>query len=97
MASSSSSTFGSVASARAISSRLRPGVPSERAGASASRLMPTRSSTARAFVSASARCGGAQEGADHDVLQHRHALERLRHLEGAGKPEPRARFRREAA
>ena len=57
MASSSSSTFGSVASARAISSRLRPGVPSERAGASASLLMPTRSSTARALVSASARCG----------------------------------------
>ena len=56
MASSSSRTFGSVASARAISSRLRPGVPSERAGASANRLMPTRSSTARALVSASARC-----------------------------------------
>src|SRR5215218_9627216 len=57
IASSSSSTLGSVASARAISSRLRPGVPSERAGASASRLMPTRSSTARAFASACARCG----------------------------------------
>src|SRR5471030_870302 len=57
IASSSSSTLGSVASARAISSRLRPGVPSERAGASASLLMPTRSSTARALVSASARCG----------------------------------------
>src|SRR3954451_24977865 len=56
MASSSSSTFGSVASARAISSRLRPGVPSERAGASASLIMPTRSSTARALVSASLRC-----------------------------------------
>src|SRR5882724_9902646 len=56
IASSSSRTLGSVASARAISSRLRPGVPSERAGASASRLMPTRSSTARARVSDSARC-----------------------------------------
>src|SRR5258708_16481726 len=56
MASSSRSTLGSVASARAISSRLRPGVPSERAGASASLLMPTRASTARALVSASARC-----------------------------------------
>src|SRR5580704_2175878 len=55
IASSSSSTLGSVASARAISSRLRPGVPKERAGASASRVMPTRSSTARALVSASAR------------------------------------------
>src|SRR5216683_443198 len=55
IASSSSRTLGSVASARAISSRLRPGVPSERAGASASLLMPTRSSTARARTSASAR------------------------------------------
>src|SRR5258707_2091306 len=57
IASSSSSTLGSVASARAISSRLRPGVPSERAGASASLLMPTRSSTARALLSASVRRG----------------------------------------
>ena len=55
IASSSSRTLGSVASARAISSRLRPGVPSDRAGASASLLMPTRSSTARARASASAR------------------------------------------
>src|SRR6266849_2413120 len=55
IASSSNRTLGSVASARAISSRLRPGVPSERAGASASLLMPTRSSTARARTSASAR------------------------------------------
>src|SRR5438270_7958060 len=57
MASSSSRILGSVASARAISSRLRPGVPSERAGASASLAMPTRCSTARALASASARCG----------------------------------------
>src|SRR6185369_7997857 len=57
IASSSSNTLGSVASARAISSRLRPGVPSERAGASASLIMPTRSSTARALLSACARCG----------------------------------------
>src|SRR6266478_2729299 len=39
-----------------ISSRLRPGVPSDRAGASASLLMPTRSSTTRARASASGRC-----------------------------------------
>ena len=38
---------------------------------------------------------GAQEGADHDVLQHRHAFKGLRHLERAGKPEPRALLRRE--
>src|SRR5487761_2026270 len=53
IASSSSRTLGSVASARAISSRLRPGVPKDRAGASASLPMPTRSSTARARISAS--------------------------------------------
>src|SRR5271169_5130726 len=56
IASSSSKTLGSVASARAISSRLRPGVPSERAGTSASLAMPSRSSTARALASAAARC-----------------------------------------
>src|ERR1700730_13835515 len=55
IASSSSRTFGSLASPLEFSSRLRPGVPNERAGASASRLMPTRSSTARDLVSASAR------------------------------------------
>src|SRR4051794_1141873 len=48
MASSSNNTFGSVASARAISSRLRPGVPRFRAGVSARVAIPTRSSTARA-------------------------------------------------
>src|SRR3954453_14808046 len=57
IASSSSRIFGSVASARAISSRLRPGVPSDFAGAFANALNPTRSSTARALVSAWDRCG----------------------------------------
>src|SRR3954451_20462927 len=57
IASSSSRIFGSVASARAISSRLRPGVPSDCAGSFANALKPTRSSTARALVSASERCG----------------------------------------
>src|SRR6516162_8814864 len=56
MASSSNRAFGSVASARAISSRLRPGVPSERAGACASLPVPTRSSTACARRSASDLC-----------------------------------------
>ena len=41
MASSSSSTLGSEASALAISSRLRPGVPRLLAGASATALKPT--------------------------------------------------------
>ena len=39
---------------------------------------------------------GAQKRADHHVLQHRHALEGLRHLEGAGEAELRARLRRHA-
>ena len=34
---------------------------------------------------------GAQERADHHVLQHRHAFKGLRHLEGARKPKPGAR------
>src|SRR5579883_1829498 len=53
IASSSSSTVGSEASARAISSRLRHGVPRLLAGASASRASPTRSSTASALARAS--------------------------------------------
>src|SRR5436305_10398031 len=57
IASSSSRIFGSVASARAISSRVRPGVPSDFAGAFADALKPTRCSTARALVSASDRYG----------------------------------------
>jgi hypothetical protein len=39
---------------------------------------------------------GAQERADHDVLQHRHAFKRLRHLEGARQSELRPRLRRHA-
>ena len=39
---------------------------------------------------------GAQERADHHVLQHRHAFEGLRHLEGARQPELRPRLRRHA-
>ena len=42
-----------------------------------------------------ARVGMAQEGADHDVVEHRHGLERQRHLEGAGDAEPGARLRRQ--
>jgi hypothetical protein len=38
---------------------------------------------------------GAQERTDHHILQHRHALECLRHLEGAGETEMRARLRRQ--
>ena len=92
IASSSSSTLGSVASARAISSRLRPGVPSDRAGASASLLdADALQHGARPGLGLGAM-RGAQKRADHHVLQHRHALEGLRHLEGAGEAERRARL-----
>src|SRR4051794_35376035 len=57
IASSSSSTLGSEASARAISSRLRPGVPRLRAGASMTGPRPTRSRTSRALARASRALG----------------------------------------
>src|SRR5712664_2257459 len=53
IASSSSSAWGSEASARAISSRLRPGVPRLVAGESARGPSPTRCSTSRALARAS--------------------------------------------
>src|SRR5260221_47731 len=72
IASSSSRIFGSVASARAISSRLRPGGPSVGAGASASPAMPTRSSTPQSLVSASLRFGGpVDDGQDAAGLEAR--------------------------
>ena len=40
-----------------------------------------------------AAMGRAKEGADHHILQHRHTLEGLRHLEGAGESQLRARLR----
>src|SRR5882757_1578683 len=57
IASSSSSALGSEASARAISSRLRPGVPRLLAGASAKGPRPTRCSTSRALARASRAVG----------------------------------------
>ena len=95
-ASSSSRTLGSEASARAISSRLRPGVPRFRAGVLGTSRHADPSSRARASLRARlAASAVAQEGADHDVVEHRHGLERQRHLEGAGEPEPARRLRRE--
>src|SRR5262245_28801844 len=57
IASSSSSALGSEASARAISSRLRPGVPRLLAGASMTWPSPTRCSTSRARPRASRALG----------------------------------------
>src|SRR3954453_13329054 len=61
IASSSSNTLGSVASARAISSRLRPGVPRLLAGACTRWARPTRSITASARSRASAACGARRK------------------------------------
>ena len=93
IASSSSRTLGSVASARAISSRLRPGVPRLRAGRVDARApRPTRSMHGAGLGRAlRPRVGMAQEGADHDVVEHRHVLEGERHLEGAGDARAAAR------
>ena len=87
MASSSNRTFGSVASARAISSRLRPGVPRFRAGVSARVAIPTPLQHGERALPRLCGIGGAQEGAYHDVLHDRHVAERLRQLESAGEPE----------
>src|SRR5262245_6192838 len=57
MASSSSSTLGSQARARAISRRLRPGVPKLAAGASAKAPRPTKSMISRALARATAVFG----------------------------------------
>ena len=48
------------------------------------------------LVAGGGGAGIAQEGADHHVVQHRHGLERQRHLEGAGDAEARALLRRQA-
>ena len=82
--SSSSSTRGSVASARAISSRRFSGGVSEMAGTSMRAERPAVSITASARRMLSRAEAGAGEGAHHDVLQHRHGIEGAHHLEGAG-------------
>ena len=96
-ASSSSISRGPVASTRAISSRLRPGVPS----AARAQVLPVgRGPTSSSTLSAcAARVGAvrmAQERADHHVVENGHVLERRRHLEGAPDAEPRMLFRRGA-
>ena len=90
MASSSSSTLGSDASARAISRRLRPGVPRLRAGASAIGAEADVVDDLARLVAGACGVRVAQEGADHDVVEHRHGLERERHLERARDAELRA-------
>ena len=52
------------------------------------RARPVKSSTSSALRARVATAAVAQEGADHDVLGHRHVLERRRHLEGARHAQP---------
>ena len=96
IASSSSSTFGSVASARAISRRLRPGVPRLLRRRMRDRRQPDALDDRLRPRARFRGIGRAQERADHDVLEHRHALERQRHLERARDAELRALLRRQA-
>ena len=93
--SSSSSSFGSVASARASSSRLRPATVSvsrrpvehvAEADVAADLLGDGRAPSARAAM--------AQMRADQDVFAHRQAGERLHDLEGARDAAPRQPMRR---
>ena len=92
--SSSSSSFGSVASARASSSRLRSSSVSVPAGTLALSASPQRSSIARSAVDMP--LAPARESAgDHQILEHRHAAERLRNLKRAGDAQPAALGRRQ--
>ena len=96
--SSRSSSFGSVASARASSSRLRSSSVSEPASTLAFRDRPVSASTSIAPRSGVALAAAAAEGgADEHVLEHRHAGEGVRDLERAGDAEAAALGRRQGA
>ena len=81
--SSSSRRRGPVASARATSSRLRSGSVSEAAGWPRLAARPSRSSTSSARPTRLADAAAGVEGADHHVVEHGEACERLDQLEGA--------------
>ena len=81
--SSSSSSFGWVASARATSSRLRSGSVRLDAGRSRSSHMFERAQRSLGARAREPGVTGAQEAADHRVLDHRHVGERPHDLEGA--------------
>ena len=90
--SSSNKSRGSVASTRAISSRLRPGVPSERAGLV--RAQAGQFDDAARLIARIVAVRMAQEGADHHIMKHAHVLEGGRHLEGAADAGACMRLRR---
>ena len=93
--SSSSSSFGSVASARASSSRLRPATVSVRAGRSSMSPRPTSRAD---LLGRRERLGARADGADarRPAMFSRtdQAGERLHDLEGAGDAAPRQPMRR---
>ncbi len=93
-ASSSSSSRGSVASARAISSRLRAGRAERPRGRVGQMPEAGEHQHLRRLALGRRAMPVAQEGADHDVFQHGHVLERDRHLERPRHAEPRVRLRR---
>ena len=79
------------ASARASSIRRSSLVVSSPATRSATAESPTRAIASAASLRASASVRGAHIGADHDVVEHRHARERPHDLEGAadaGRADP---------
>ena len=89
--SSSSSSFGSVASARATSSRrFSDGIRSPASTSARGESAEFQHLLRLAARIASRWCGS---GADHDVVDHRHRLETLHHLEGA-RDAARAALRR---
>ena len=82
--SSSSSSFGRVASARASSSRLRSSRVSPPAGLLACASSPVCSSTSCAVSQASRSVWPrAEAGGGDEILEHRHVAEGLRHLVAA--------------
>ncbi len=84
--SSSSSSFGRVASARASSSRLRSSSVSVPANWFARRSRPVRFKYVDAHVVSCAFGKRAAEGRAHQqVFEHRHAAERTRHLIRCGR------------
>ena len=98
--SSSSSSFGRIASALASSSRLRSGPPSSSARWSDAPVETREFEPFARALRAPARderlaAAAAEQRADRDVLQHRQAGKRLHHLEGAADAEMRAPVRRQ--
>ena len=94
--SSSSSSFGSVASARATSSRRFSDGIRSLASTSARAARPAELQHLMRLAARLAHHGGADQRADDDVVDDRHGLEALDHLEGAPDAALAALRRRQA-